>query len=449
MSTMTAGSAPGTRRVDRISRIGSERAVGGNNIVTHDGVCHVVWQDVSREGYLNRVRSYHYDTGRWTEPVTLNIGVDNHARPVITVDHEGRLHVILSGHGTPVTYRSSAAINDSSAWTPEQPAGSGTYPILVCDRDNTLFLTMRPDRPIGADLFIKAPGEPWRRQARLIRRTPKYLEGYAAYHSHLGVGRDGALHFVCYFYEGLGRTERRGLHQALCYLRSPDRGLTWQKADGTPVAIPARPEDMDVLYRTTGQRHEPMPPPEVNCLGLVVTDHDEVAMLCISGEERPGELLLHTLVPGGRWDRREVAAPEQAYPDMRPVAGRLGMRADGSLYALMQLMPLPEGLEGRPTRGRDTAHDRTVWLVSDPARKRFRVFPELEPGTVANGPAPERPLGANVVPAGQVPAFTYFDGSSGYPRGLHRYFEDVQDYLKTGDLVTNNVYWVAPQTQLP
>ena len=160
-----------TVNVERISRIGSERAIGGNNIVTRDGVCHVVWQDVSREGYLNRVRSYRYDTGRWTEPLTLNVGVDNHARPVITVDHEGRLHVVLSGHGTPVTYRCSAGVNDSSEWTPEQPAGSGTYPILVCAPDNTLFLTMRPDRPFGADLFIKEPGEPWRRQARLIPRT--------------------------------------------------------------------------------------------------------------------------------------------------------------------------------------------------------------------------------------------------------------------------------------
>ena len=432
----------------RISRIGSERAIGGNNIVTRDGVCHVVWQDVSRDGYLNRVRSYRSDTGRWTEPVTLNIGVDNHARPVITVDHEGRLHVVLSGHGTPVTYRSSAGVNDSSAWTPEQPAGSGTYPILVCDRDNTLFLTMRPDRPIGADLFIKAPGEPWRRQARLIRRTQKYLDGYAAYHSHLAVGRDGALHFACYFYEGLGRTEQRGLHQALCYLRSRDRGLTWQRADGTPVAIPAHPEAMDVLYRTTGRRHEPMPPPEVSCLGLMVTDDGEVVVPCISGEERPGQVLLHTHGRGG-WDRREVLDLEQAYPDMRPVAGRLGMRADGSLYALMQLKPLSQGPDGKPTRDRVTTHDRTVWLVSDPARQRFRVFPELEPGTVANDPAPERSLGANVVPAGQLPAFTYFDGSSGYPRGQLRYFEDVHDYLKTGDLVTNNVYWVAPRTQPP
>ena len=432
----------------RISRIGSERAIGGNNIVTHDGVCHVVWQDVSREGYLNRVRSYRYDTGRWTDPVSLNIGVDNHARPVITVDHQGRLHVVLSGHGTPVTYRSSEGVNDSSAWTPEQPAGSGTYPILVCDRDNTLFLTMRPDRPFGADLFIKAPGEPWRRQARLIRRTEKYLDGYAAYHSHLGIGRDGALHFVCYFYEGLGRTEQRGLHQALCYMRSADRGLTWRKADGTPVAIPAQPEAMDVLYRTTGGRHEPMPPPEVSCLGLMAADDGEVVVPCISGAERPGQLLLHTLDRGG-WDRREVTDLERAYPDMRPVAGRLGMRADGSLYGLMQAGPLSQGPDGKPTRDRVTAHDRTVWLVSDPARERFRVFPELEPGTVANGPAPERTLGANVVPAGQLPAFTYFDGSSGYPRGLTRYFEDVRDYLETGELVTNNVYWVAPRTQPP
>ena len=434
--------------VERISRIGSERAIGGNNVVTRDGVCHVVWQDVSREGYLNRVRSYRYDTGRWTEPATLNVGVDNHARPVITVDHEGRLHVVLSGHGTPVTYRRSAGVNDSSEWTPEQPAGSGTYPILVCAPDGTLFLTMRPERPFGADLFIKEPGEPWRCQARLIRRTERYLDGYAAYHSHLGIGRDGDLHFVCYFYEGLGTTEQRGLHQALCYVRSPDRGMTWQKADDTPVAIPAQPEAMDVLYRTTGRRHEPMPPPEVSCLGLMVASDGEVVMLCISGEERTGQVLLHSHGRGG-WDRREVLELEQAWPDMRPVDGRLGMRADGSLYALMQLKPGSQGPGGKPTRDRDTTGDRTVWLVSDPARERFRAFPELEPGTVANRPAPEPPLGANVVPAGQLPAFTYFDGSSGYPRGLRSYFEDVQDYIRNGDLVTNNVYWVAPRTQPP
>ena len=432
--------------VARISRIGSERAIGGNNIVTRDGVCHVVWQDVSREGYLNRVRSYCYDTGRWTDPVTLNVGVDNHARPVLTVDHRGRLHVVLSGHGTPVTYRSSAGVNDSSEWTPEEPAGAGTYPILVCDRDGTLFLTMRPDRPFGADLFIKEPGASWRRQARLIRRTERYLGGYAAYHSHLAIGRDSALHFVCYFYEGLGRTEQRGLHQALCYMRSPDRGLTWQRADGAPVAVPAQPEAMDVLYRTTGRRHEPMPPPEVSCLGLMADGDGEVVMLSISGAERPGQVLLHTHGRGG-WDRREVLEPEQEWPDMRPAAGRLGMRADGSLYALMQLKPESQGPGGKLTRDRDTTGDRTAWLVSDPARERFRCFPELEPGTVANGPAPERPLGANVVPAGQLPAYTWFDGSEGYPRGQLKYFEDVQDYIRTGDLVTNNVYWVPPRTQ--
>ena len=62
---------------------------------------------------------------------------------------------------------------------------------------------------------------------------------------------------------------------------------------------------MDVLYRTTGRRHEPMPPPEVSCLGLMVTGDGEVVVPCISGEERPGQVLLHTHGRGG-WDRREV-----------------------------------------------------------------------------------------------------------------------------------------------
>ena len=87
----------------------------------------------------------------------------------------------------------------------------------------------------------------------------------------------------------------------------------------------------------------------------MVAGDGEVVMLCISGEERPGQVLLHTHGRGG-WDRREVLELEQTWPDMRPVAGQLGMRADGSLYALMQLKPGSQGPGGKPTRG--SRHDR-------------------------------------------------------------------------------------------
>ncbi len=77
---------------------------------------HLIWQDVTREGYPNRVQSWDHKTAEWSEPTTLDLGIDNHAR---------------------------------------------------------------------------------------------------------------------------------GFHQATCYARSPDCGNRWEKSDGTPVSLPARPEDLE------------------------------------------------------------------------------------------------------------------------------------------------------------------------------------------------------------
>ena len=83
--------------IDAISEIGSERAtVGdGNKIVTWESKVHVVWQDISRDGYLNQVRSFDQAAGTWSETVTLGKGLDNHARPILSVDHDGYLTGIV------------------------------------------------------------------------------------------------------------------------------------------------------------------------------------------------------------------------------------------------------------------------------------------------------------------------------------------------------------------
>ena len=48
-----------------ISQVGSERATSGagNKVVTYEGRTHVVWQDVTGEGYFNRVCTFDRDTG--------------------------------------------------------------------------------------------------------------------------------------------------------------------------------------------------------------------------------------------------------------------------------------------------------------------------------------------------------------------------------------------------
>ena len=38
-----------------------------------------------------------------------------------------------------------------------------------------------------------------------------------------------------------------GLEQAVCYMRSRDRAKTWERADGSAIEVPTRPEQMDLL----------------------------------------------------------------------------------------------------------------------------------------------------------------------------------------------------------
>ena len=76
-----------------VSDQGSERATNDKGkIITYDGLTDVTWQDVTREGYFNRVRTLDHATGKWSAPVTLDSGVDNHARAVLAITPDGILH---------------------------------------------------------------------------------------------------------------------------------------------------------------------------------------------------------------------------------------------------------------------------------------------------------------------------------------------------------------------
>ena len=88
------------RRTDLLSSAGSQAATNeaGNKVVTVGRRTHVTWQDVTPEGYFNRVRTLDLDSGEWSETHTLGSAYDDHARAVMVADGDGFLHAILSGH---------------------------------------------------------------------------------------------------------------------------------------------------------------------------------------------------------------------------------------------------------------------------------------------------------------------------------------------------------------
>jgi hypothetical protein len=144
-----------------ISEQGSERATNDSGkVITFDGRTHVTWQDVTRQGYYNRVRTFDHATGCWGEPITLSEGVDNHARAVLAIDPDGILHAVLGGHGTPV--RSLLSMTSGRRASQCAPCACASAPISA----SYGFCRSTVARPSTRNLFWSQGGPttvpPWR-----------------------------------------------------------------------------------------------------------------------------------------------------------------------------------------------------------------------------------------------------------------------------------------------
>ena len=156
---------------------------------------------------------------------------------------------------------------------------------------------------------------------------------------------DGVLHLVVDFYEGRGiRYDQRGLHQAVCYMCSRDGGETWERADGSRIELPARPEQLDVLARSEeDERHEPMPRPEVLAQGCIVVSSGGPHILYVSHLDEPGEIVHAYLDAKGAWERESIDA---GFPDHRPTGCRGAFSVDERVrFMLAGVSASWEGLE--------------------------------------------------------------------------------------------------------
>jgi lysophospholipase L1-like esterase len=438
-----------------VSSIGSERATQGNGtkLVTRNGRTHVVWQEATGPAtynperdrvepgeYVNRVATFDHQRGAFTEPVTINHPVDNHARPNILMDREGYLHLIVSGHNSPVTYYRSTAPEDTSAWTDPVEIGLGTYPVSAIGPEGTIYVVMRSGRRLnGTNLYVRPKGGEWRKQCKLVHRDPD-MDGYAAFHGGPVVAPDGTLHVVVNIYEGKGFKERRGLHQAICYMKSTDRGKTWTKADGTPVELPARPKGTDVIARDrAAERHEKMPPPLIHAAANLALDAQNLPhILYYDHRIAPGQVMHATTNADGEWRRDKVHALTDAFPGFRTTDIRNTCMLPGTdrIIALAELQPLDEmwrnGLPMREMNMDPKREKRLAWLLSPDGGRTWSARLAVDAVNV-NCPTFEQPRGGNRLPENALPPLLYFDGSKDYP--------------EAGETIQNNVYLVLPAGQ--
>ena len=225
-------------------------------------------------------------------------------------------------------------------------------------------------------------------------------------------------------------------------MQSPDGGQTWQRANGNPITLPARPEDMDILaLDTQSSRHEDKPPPEILAQGSIAVDSEGAPhVLFVSHLDEPGALILAKTNEQGEWSDQQIGTLEQAYPQERPVypRGSFSITEDDQLHALLELIPLGDGwtADGKPMRGiGDAPGKRLAWLDLGDGSGTFAAEAALEEGTVFNELNVERPMGVNTVAAGTRPSYVYFDGLKRYPN--------------SGEVIQNNVYFVHGESVVP
>ena len=397
-----------------LSENGSGRATAYadcNKIITLQDKTHVAWLDSISKGFRVRTRTLDRNTNQWSPTYTVGEAYDNHGGPALTVDSLGYLHIVYYPHHHPFRYRRSVHPNDASEWEDEIEVGEQcTYPMMVCGPDDTLYLTGRQSR--GSDLwyvnlYIKPLNAPWGEPITVFKDDEG---GYVCFQAPLAWGQDHqTLHMTLQIFD-----EDRSY--TIGYLRSPDSGKTWERADGTPVSLPAT-QDTVTLIDT---EHKDLSNGSIAVDG---TGTPHILYCTCPFYSLPSEAWIIWLDEHGKWRRRsltEELSKEWSGWSPGPVS-TLHIAPDGRIFGVLSLMNLEslgednwghKSSEVIGLQAPDIGGKFTVELLSKPDMTVPHWFPNLE-----------RPTGHNRV---DVPGVIYTAGVAG--EGCH-------------DILSNGVYW--------
>ena len=408
------------KNVVLLSEHGCGRATAyadANKIITLQDKTHVAWLDSITEGFRVRIRTLDRKTNRWSPTYTVGEAYDNHGGPALTVDSLGYLHIVYYPHHHPFRYRRSVRPNDASEWGDEVQFGERcTYPTMVCGSDDTLYLTGREnrgDQPWYVNLYIKPPNAPWGEPIPLFQDDKG---GYVRFQQALLWGQDHrTLHLTLWIFD-----ENRAY--TVGYLRSPDSGRTWERADGTPVLLPATRETVTLI----DTKHRDLR------FGSIAVDGESTPYVLYStcpSFALPSQAWVVWLDGAGKWCRRSLTdeLPKEWKGWSLAMDGAIHIAPDGRIFIVLALMKPEIVSEGN--WGHKSAE--IVGMQASDIRGKFSVGLLSKPDmTVPHWlPNLERPTGHNRV---DVPGVMYTAGVTG---------EGCDDIL------SNAVYWMGMQPQ--
>ena len=207
-----------------------------NSVVTHGDCQYICFYDP--EGYLT-LGCRQVDSTAWTLSRTQYQAhvQDAHNVASMMVDGEGTLHVAFDHHGAPLNYCRSVEPGSLTLGDKEPMVGNDeddvTYPEFYRLQNGDLLFAYRSGRSGRGNLVLNRydlQSHTWSRVQDVL------IDGQDARNAYwqLYVDGEGTLHLSWVWRE----TWLVETNHDLCYARSRDGGLTWERSDGSPQALP-------------------------------------------------------------------------------------------------------------------------------------------------------------------------------------------------------------------
>lgn len=217
-----------------------------NSLVTADSVQYISFYDP--DGYVT-LGKRTLGSDSWVKQRTPYKGrvADAHNVISMTVDGDGYLHVAFDHHGDSLRYCRSVAPGSLELGELEPMTGSMeedvTYPEFYNLPGGDILFAYRSGYSGRGNLVLNRydhSGRTWKRLHDVL------IDGEDARNAYwqIYVDADGTIHLSWVWRE----TWMVETNHDLCYARSRDGGVTWQRSDGTPYQLPITESSAELAW---------------------------------------------------------------------------------------------------------------------------------------------------------------------------------------------------------
>lgn len=217
-----------------------------NSVTSHNGHQYAAYYDSIGRVVLAR---RPHGTDNWTIHPTQYRGriADAHNVISIATDADGYLHVAFDHHGNSLHYARSTAPETLILGDLQPMTGSDetdvTYPEFHTLPDGTLLFVYRSGHSGGGNMVINrydTATATWQRMHTVL------LDGEGERNAYWQLCTDshGIIHLSWVWRE----TWMVETNHDICYARSTDGGITWERTDGTPYTLPITAETAETAW---------------------------------------------------------------------------------------------------------------------------------------------------------------------------------------------------------